>query len=331
MGFRFHCENCNVSFCSACEQLGSHDMQHQLTRTVPSLEVCAPIKMNHQEFHSFLCDKINVFGDRLFAGLNGRLIACSPLSVFHALLILANGSDGNTQSQILNSLGLSGMDLHDINAASNEVLTSFHASDEVCVLNSIFGNRQYGLRFQPQFLSTCCDCYHAFAGLVTTIDEVNDWCKNLTGGSVLCGMNDLPHFKRISIFSATHICAAWETPFLAGFSRPHAFRMSYSAEVIADMMIAYGNFSFCSSLAFDAVRLPLQADPDLDVVVILPKRDAEFPEWSGVWKGVQCQAVYGSLCIPKFKTDFHIDLHTALPSLGINKAFDDLNGDMHPM
>lgn len=126
----------------------------------------------------------------------------SPLSIEYALSILKDGSDGNTYSQINNSLG-------DVEIKNTNI------KDRISIANALFIKNDYKNNISNLFVNNISSKYSAdiIYDDFTTPDTINNWVKEKTFNMIPQLLNEAPKDIVLGIANALAIDVEWKYPF----------------------------------------------------------------------------------------------------------------------
>lgn len=245
----------------------------------------------------------------------------SPLSIKLALAMAANGAEGETQEEILSTLGID--DLDAFNAQVQEMIAAYGANEDVrlSIANSVWLNRDYAgaqsARFNSGFLKLMADCYSAEADTVTNADgveKINGWIEQKTNGKIKDVLQDSNFLA--ALVNAVYFKGAWLQQFREEMTAPDTFTSSDGSEKEVDFMHQTGYFDYYENNMVQMVRLPYE-DTDIAMYIALPSIWIyDLNHFIG-----QMESRRVALSIPKFKVGFDTELKDMLGQLGIKTAF----------
>ena len=140
-------------------------------------------------------------------------VLVSPLSVYTALSMTANGARGETLSQMEDVFGL---DIATLNESMAAYIEGLPSSDKykMSMANSIWF-REKELTVSPDFLQTNADYYGAavFGAPFdrSTVDAINKWEKEKTDGMIEDIVDEIPASVVMYLINALAFDAEWET------------------------------------------------------------------------------------------------------------------------
>ena len=244
----------------------------------------------------------------------------SPLSLKMAMMMLANGADGDTNA----------VDAY--NAQAKEMIESLNANEngEVNIANSIWFNKDYYGRddadFSDTFKKTITENYKGTAETVTnknSVEAVNDWVEEQTKGKIT---NLVPEANReylAALVNAIYMKADWADPFTKEATYKETFTDIDGKETDIDFMHQTDHFYYYENGDTKIVRLPYTNGLSMYIALGDTKTfesDIENMTYSKV-----------NLSIPKFKIEYSTELNDILKAMGVSKAFSDNNNDFDQM
>lgn len=262
----------------------------------------------------------------------------SPVSVFLALGMVAEGAAGNTLDQIQDVLGMDSDQINDLsryflNLAESDKHSQFKAADSVWINDSL------DFRFSEKYIAALKKYYDASAETIpfnkNGVKTINEWISEKTEGQIQEIINNLEDLNAVLV-NALSFKGVWlevftrydirnqkftdssgdketvqmmhshesdfiETEFLKGFIKPYEkYRFGFIA------MLPKGRKKLETALAetdaeslMEAIRNPIDADV--------------------------------SIAIPSFKLDQETEMNRVLTSLGITDIFCDYKADLSRM
>lgn len=255
----------------------------------------------------------------------------SPLSVLSALAMTANGADGNTLTQMEAALGMSTDDL-------NPYLYSFmdSQSDQLKLANSIWFKDSEDLQVQPVFLETNADYYHADL-FKTTFDAdalkaINSWISEKTDGTIPKMLEELNPDAVMYLINALAFEAEWEEVYKDHQVRENVFTNQNGTQHTAEFMSSseYSYLEDENATGF----IKYYNGRNYAFVALLPNEGITVADYAASLTAEHLQALlenpqtiltYAS--IPKFETEFTVELSDALRSMGMTDAFDVMLAD----
>ncbi len=278
-------------------------------------------------------DFLNVLSAKLVDGTQNRNL--SPISVYLALAMTAEGAKGDTQAAMLKLLGCES--LEELRGVCGAILNDLPVDTEDSTLtfaNSIWlAERGEKLQFGEDFLKALADIYRSEANAVRfgtdeTAQQIADWITAHTGGKIKISPDALqfnPDTVAVLI-NTIYLKDAWCDEFYEGATQPGTFKglsgdltVDYMNRTDRDVMIVKGDGYLRYSLPLMRVGrmtfiLPDEGTPLSDLLGSPEKLDKLLND------GMPIQADV-SVKIPKFKFQDKLELDEVLKSLGMGIAF----------
>ncbi|MDL2208118.1 serpin family protein [Parabacteroides sp. OttesenSCG-928-O15] len=260
----------------------------------------------------------------------------SPLSLTLAFSMLNNGAAGETQKEIEETLGFAAYTTEEINDFYQKLMEASAEIDPLVTVetaNSIWAHTGFPI-LQP-FIDVNKKYYKAeirnedFA-LPATVDKINQWVSDKTHEKITDIIKELDPDARVALINALYFLGQWDLPFDKNNTQKEAFTNYDGTKTEVDMMnkvlekamydnygdyealsLPYGNGAF-----YMQVVLPKKGKTISDILASVDKRDFVHPNGP-----VSVREVF--LKLPKFKSEYEIDLNEIMYDLGIKKAFGD--------
>ena len=270
--------------------------------------------------------------------------AYSPLSLFMALGMSAEITDGNSRQQILDALHQS--DIKALRSHSKSIWQANYADDGLtkCVLaNSLWTNNR--MSYKKDTVNRLADTYYSsvFSGEPGT-DEYNrmlqDWINQQTDGLLEDYASNVQMNPRmvLTLASTVNYSGKWTDPFLSNDTKQSTFHAA-SGDMKCDFMNAFQVAEYNWGDHFSSISLPLQNNGHMKL--ILPDEGYSPADLLGdkqVSKLLVSNGNYSkskspmvTLSIPKFDVSSTINLSDGLNALGITDIFDAEKSDFTPL
>ena len=254
----------------------------------------------------------------------------SPLSLKMAMMMLANGAEGDTKTEITNAFDA--LDLDAYNAKAKEMIEKMNADEngEINIANSIWFNMDYygneNADFSDDFKKTITDSYKGTAETVTnknSVEAVNDWVKEQTKGKIT---NLVPEANReylAALVNAIYMKADWVNQFTKEATYKEAFTDIEGSSTDIDFMHQTNHFYYYENGDTKIVRLPYTNGLSMYIAL------GDTKTFESDIKNMTYSKV--NLSLPKFKIEYSTELDDILKSMGVSKAFADNNSDFDKM
>lgn len=269
-------------------------------------------------------------------GMNSRVV--SPLSVTYLMSMLANGADGETQQQILATLGWAGEgiqqpSLQDINDYSRMLIEKTARLDKavtVEIANYVAVNKEFKLN--SKFQKSVERDYKAGVESLnftspSTLKRINDWCNDRTHGMIPSIINELDPDAVSYLMNAIYFNGTWKDKFSKEETKQEMFR-GYTRDIqYVDMMHRHGEYFYADGDGYSAVSIPY-GNGAFRMTVILPSEGSFLRDVMASMDGGKFQALQRrmekcnvDLKIPRFTTEVDLPLNDIISALGAPLIF----------
>ena len=263
---------------------------------------------------------------------------CSPLNIYMALAMLAETSDGQTRSQLLDTL-----QAQDLETLRERVATIWQANQvDTPVLTSILADSLWLSNkhaYSQNILDILAERYHAssFSGEMGSqeMDQaLRDWVNTNTN-DLLKDYADNMSFDPsmvVRLVSTIYYKASWINPFNEAQTQQETFH-GLKGDTTVDMMHS-DTHAYYKGDTFTAVALPLSESGFM--YFFLPEEGTALDslytndQFFEVLKGENedlMKFAQVNLSVPKFDVQQKTDLKDVLQNLGIVDAFDPQKAD----
>ena len=270
--------------------------------------------------------------------------AYSPLSLFMALGMSAEITDGNSRQQILDALHQS--DIKTLRSHSKSIWQANYTDDGMakCVLaNSLWMNNR--LSYKKDTVGRLADTYYSsvFSGAPGS-DEYNkmlrDWINQQTDGLLEDYASNVEMDPRmvLTLASTVNYSGKWASPFMSHDTKQSTFHGA-SGDVKCDFMNDMKNTFYYWGDHFTSISLPLENNGHMKL--ILPDKGYSPADLLDDKQVRELLVSYGdypnsksamvTLSIPKFDVSSTINLSDGLKALGITDIFDHEASDFTPL
>lgn len=264
-----------------------------------------------------------------------RNLLISPLSILCALAMTANGAREQTLDQMESAFGLP---IEELNrylrwyTASLPQGENYHLS----LANSIWLTED--LRFTPNqdFLQLNADYYGADIYSApfdaSTCNDINSWVKDKTDGMIEEILDEINPYAVMYLVNALAFEAQWSSVYTEYDVSDGIFTKEDGSEREVEMMHSMENVYLEDERAAGFVKY--YEDYSYAFVALLPKEGISIEEYLSSLTGAQLCSLLSNArntqvvtAIPKFETDFSIELSEILVNMGMSDAFDPDNAD----
>ena len=296
-------------------------------------------KQCNQTLGSFLSSTIPQF----LAGQTEENRVYSPLSLYMALAMLAELTDGNSRQQVLDLLDVP--DLETLRTRATALWQSHYVNDgaTTCILASSLWLDQ-DVTFVQSTLDTLSKTYYASTyqgkmGSKETNQALRSWINEQTGGLLQEQAEGLELSAEtvLALVTTVYFRAKWASEFSPSATEPGLFH-GLSQDITCDFMKSSSTQRYCRGEAFSAVYQPLEGGGGMWLLLpdagstpedLLSSGEAvRFLLTQDTWEDSQYLTVH--LRMPKFDVASDLDLSQGLQSLGVTDVFDSHVSDFTP-
>ncbi|WP_094226960.1 serpin family protein [Methanolobus psychrotolerans] len=280
----------------------------------------------------------NAFGFDIYSIINNNdeNVCFSPYSIFTAMAICYDGSEGSTKDQISNVFyyPLSKPVLEGSSKEMIDTINSNNGAYDLKTANALWVREDYPLN--EQYTSTVKNYY---GGMITPLDFagqpgesrliINSWVENKTNNKIKNllaeGCFDGP--AKLIITNAVYFNGTWLQEFKEADTRKRVFRLSDGQEKKVDTMYAIGTYSYGKDENAQILELPYRGD-DISMYIILPSEnnieDFENEFTSNYYNALKnkLNSYEVKILLPKFTFKARAELNGPLQDMGIVDAFD---------
>ena len=278
--------------------------------------------------NSFDCSFQSTFFNSINKKKRGENLIISPLSIFQALSLVANGAKKNTQSEILEVLQVDS--INELNEINYQILEIFKSLKTIDIANVVM------TRFTPlKAFTNIAQKYLAPIEPLVSAKQVNDWCSNKTHGKINGIIDELDPNILMIILNAVYFKGEWLSKFEDYFTKPLPFYNLGKEEKIIDTMSQISYFKYYEDKKVQAIELEFLEDY-MSAIIILPSKDIDINkyidtlsisnnEYGNIIKGLKFALVH--IQLPKFELEMKETLNEILSDLGMYEAFDSSKAD----
>jgi len=284
----------------------------------------------------------------------------SPLSVYYAMAILANGADNDSRLQLENALGMSTEDLNKFLCDLDLSALGYQDEKDYIKVNSLWFNTHEGLRLKDEFKSVIekyygnCIGEYDFKDGSALAETVNKWASDNSGGSIsdLVEQSDFNETSSFIILNALAAGEKWDMPFDTSKTYLQEFH-SYDGSIgMTEMMhdTLWGHWNddlsegFSKRLQNGLMFIGILPNEGIDVYDYLnqmsdsslgkyAEMNTEYGNEEVAPDGWNCIADYHftNLSFPKLNFEKEYDLKETFLKMGLKDLFDPSTADLSAM
>ena len=146
----------------------------------------------------------------------GQNLIISPLSIYQVLSLLANGANGETQSEMLKTLGSNTMD--ELNEINYKILSKSQAFSTIDIANAVM------TKYKPlEDFCSIAEKYLAPVETLESVEQINKWCSEKTHGKIEKIIEELSPETVMILLNAVYFKGKWVSPFMKEFNEKLPF------------------------------------------------------------------------------------------------------------
>ena len=278
---------------------------------------------------SFYC----TFQTDIFSNMNkdkkGKNLIISPLSIYQVLSLLANGANGETQSEMLKTLGSNTID--ELNEINFKILSKSSQFSTIDIANAVM------TRYKP--LDDFCSIANKYLAPMETlqsVEQVNNWCSENTHGKIEKIIEELSPDTVMILLNAIYFKGKWTRPFEKESNQKLYFYNFGKNKIKVDTMIQVEFFRYLENSEIQAIELPYQED-FMSAIIILPSKKIDINKYienklcqknnlNDIINKLEYSKVH--LELPKFELEFDKLLNDDIKKLGMKKIFNSNEADL---
>ena len=313
---------------SGCSAMSDNNQSSEPSQAMASIsDISAQTLANSQniqlEFNLDLLKELSKSEDNLFF---------SSFSVNQALTMALFGSEGETQQEIIDVLGYSGLTVEDIAAYQKYLIeayeetgdTVFYSANSMWIDDDIVINQNYIDTMVKYFLS---DVENLDLQAESAPDTLNKWIDKKTNGMITKLFEEpFDRLARLVLMNAIYFKGDWTTPFDPELTSEAAFN-GLNGQTTVDMMYSDMEVLGWQGNDYTAISLPYGEDERFKMVAVLPSGDMNdfisslsVDELNSILTTFELKEE-SRILLPKFEMEEKITLSDTLKALGMELTF----------
>lgn len=263
----------------------------------------------------------------------------SPISILAALAMTANGAKGETLAQMEKVFGVS---MEALNPEMSAYITSSKEIEEleINIANSIWFKDVKSLSVKEDFIQKNVNYYEAdiYAAPFddSTVDDINNWVKKNTNGMIPSILNQISQDAVMYLINAVAFDAKWQEQYHEYSIRENTFTKEDGTWSTVDFMYSE-EYNYLESEDATGFMKPYKGG-DYAFVALLPNEGITVEEYVATLDGESLYQMLQSVqktsvntSIPKFETEYDIELSDVLVEMGMVDAFASASADLSGM
>ena len=258
----------------------------------------------------------------------------SSLATFIVLALLAEGSTGDTQKEILDVLGLNETHMEILGAEVKTLYQNMYIKDKVELNNSLWMSE--AIEYKEEFINTAESFYSSLYTVDydsrKTVKYMENWVAHNTHGSIKPNFEINPQ-EIFTIINTIYMKGKWYDQFSVFHTKNGDFNLLDDETARVSYMNKTDNDTFFYSENF--IRATISSDAG-NMVFILPREDKNIYDLMESEKSLH-EALYGGIKnsgditwqVPKFDIKGEYNVKENLQEMGVEKLFTpsaELNG-----
>lgn len=262
-------------------------------------------------------------------------ILISPVSVLCALAMTSNGANEETLSQMEDVFGLT---ISELNAYLGTYLKRLPTGEKykASIANSIWFKDDLSLTIKNDFLQTNAEYYGASIYKAAfddaTLKDINDWVDTNTDGMIKNIIDSIPDAAIMYLINALAFDAEWEEIYNTYQVQDGIFTTEAGVKRDTKMM-------YCSEYAYldDGMAtgfIKYYADRKYAFAALLPNEGITVADYAADMTGEGLMETLGNpqrvevyTGIPKFESEYSIEMSEILEDMGMTEAFSQTEAD----
>lgn len=282
----------------------------------------------------------NAFGFDMFRSINnndtGKNVFISPLSISLALAMTYNGADGETKTEMQNTLRFPDFTAEDVNGyfqTLSNTLLDLDPTVKLGIANSIWYRQDFTVL--PEFVTVNQTYYNAEVQALdfssqAAVDKINHWVATKTNDKITKVIDAIPDNLVMFLINAIYFKGQWTYEFKKDATADGPFHVTPEMESTVPFMNQEGTFNYYSNDKLQLVEMPY-GQGNFSMIVLLPKSGYSATSLAGeltpeTWSDLtdHMEKMNVAISMPRFKFEYEKILNDDLTALGMGRAFTDM-------
>lgn len=273
----------------------------------------------------------------------GKNSLISPTSVYLALGMTANGADGNTLKEFEVLLGKYNIKTKDLNLYYNSLAKKLTntISSKIHIANSIWYRQDTSLNIKKDFLQTNADYYGAAAyqkdfNSKQTVDDINNWVKNNTQNLIDKIIDNINGNTLMYLINTIYFEDQWQEPYAKKEVKEAPFMLQDGTTKTVEFMHSEET-GYLKDINAQGFIKPYK-DGKYSFIALLPNEGVSLDNYVSSLSGESFVNLLKnssnetvSADLPKFKSDYRIELIEPLKQMGLKDCFAEGTADFTKM
>lgn len=277
-------------------------------------------------------DMLNSFSISLYNNLyEDKNVFVSPLSVYLALGMVYNGSNGLTREEMTSVLNANNIDLDDFNILVRDLqyLLLGYSKSTFNISNSIWIRDTYSEHVLDSFLNNNKTYYGAFISSLEFNDAakntINNWVSKTTNKKIKTAIDgNIDPLTVMYLINTIYFKSDWEKPFEKNDTYSGDFFVGED-KIDVDMMNKDDSLGYYSDDMLEGVLLPYE-DRETAMFILLPNESVEditlTTEYlNSIINSMKNNYISVNITMPKVKIEYEKSFVDVLSTMGMSSAF----------
>lgn len=275
---------------------------------------------------------VRLFQSSLSADENTMI---SPVSVLYALSMTANGAKGETLAQMEEVFGMS---VDELNAYLKAYMDSLPEDKKykLSIANSIWLSDDERFSVKQSFLQTNADYYGADIFKVpfdnAALKNINSWVERNTDGMIQNILDKISSDAVMYLVNGMAFDAEWKEIYKDVQIHDGIFTAKDGTEKNVEMMHSKEYLYLADKSATGFIKP--YADSKYAFVALLPNEGISCSEYISAMTGESLASLLANpqqatvyAAIPKFESEYHVEMSRILSAMGMKNVFDEDTAD----
>lgn len=282
-------------------------------------------------------DAVAGFGSEILQNLwkQDENIMVSPVSIFNALAMTANGAKGSTLSQMEDVFGITTDECNNYLGQYNNSLPSGDKY-KFNIANSIWVNETSSFKTEPDFIKKNQDIFGAevFPSQFSskTAGEINNWVDKNTDGMIKNIIDDVPQDAMMYLINALAFDAEWNKVYDEDSIKDGKFTKENGTK--QDVSLMYSTEGKYIEDEDTTGFVKYYANSKYAFIALLPEKGIAMEDYVKSLDAEKLDSLISSMkkihvnaAIPEFKSEYSASLKEVLQSMGMADAFNSEKAD----
>lgn len=258
----------------------------------------------------------------------------SPLSVYIALAMTANGAEKETLDEFIKVLGQDNLTIEDINNCCYTMIKSFKESGKGLIANSVWYRDDDKLKVSEKFLETNgsyygADAYKTDFTSYKAKEGMNGWIEQRTKGLIKEVINETSKEAIMYLINTLYFDCQWSQEYKNSDVRQGIFNLTSGKKCNVDFM--YSEEMYTEDNMAKGFIKPYEGNK-YSFVALMPNEGTNLKDYVEALNGEKFLNLierknhdFVMAALPKFKGETNIELKDNLKKMGLNSAFNKNN------